>query len=216
MTDTRSIAELIDPTNSGQQLVDSWISAAANPVEKLPCTVAAGERCLTTLQVTTRSPLGAIAYHTGGLLVDHGWIRVLGAGGDRLGRSVADWNGFGAEQHRLPNALLIADDVLGGFFAQNGGRFDGQLGSVNYFAPDTLRWEDLECSYSDWMQWLFNGNLEQFYSQGRWPNWREDAVALHGDRGILVYPFPSCEGPPFAERTRGDVPLEELWRMWIP
>jgi Protein of unknown function DUF2625 len=186
MTDTRSIAELIDPTNSGQQLVDSWISAAANPVEKLPCTVAAGERCLTTLQVTTRSP------------------------------SVADWNGFGAEQHRLPNALLIADDVLGGFFAQNGGRFDGQLGSVNYFAPDTLRWEDLECSYSDWMQWLFNGNLEQFYSQGRWPNWREDAVALHGDRGILVYPFPSCEGPPFAERTRGDVPLEELWRMWIP
>jgi len=35
---------------------------------------------LVAVQVTTRSPMGAIIYETGGILVDHGWIRILGSG----------------------------------------------------------------------------------------------------------------------------------------
>src|SRR5690606_41618744 len=36
------------------------------------------------LQVTVRSTLGALALHTGGVLVDGGWLRIIGGGGAGL------------------------------------------------------------------------------------------------------------------------------------
>jgi hypothetical protein len=64
-------------------LIDSWINDAANDVRVVPTDRGRGEETLQALQVTTRSPLGAVALETGGLLVDHGWVRILGAGGKR-------------------------------------------------------------------------------------------------------------------------------------
>src|SRR5947208_16506614 len=78
-TTHRRLDELIDKKEPGIELVRSWIRAATNPVEELRVERADGERALVALQVTSRSPMGAIALETGGLLVDHGWIRVLGA-----------------------------------------------------------------------------------------------------------------------------------------
>ena len=43
------------------------IRAAKNPVEELKVERSAGERALLALQVTSRSPMGAIALETGGL-----------------------------------------------------------------------------------------------------------------------------------------------------
>ncbi|MFB7198264.1 DUF2625 family protein [Streptomyces sp. NPDC056240] len=40
----------------------------------LPGDVNEGRRCLLQMQVTGRSALGALALHTGGLLVDNGWL----------------------------------------------------------------------------------------------------------------------------------------------
>ena len=45
---------------------------ATNPVEVLPPVEANRKPALVAVQVTTRSPLGAIIYDTGGILVDHG------------------------------------------------------------------------------------------------------------------------------------------------
>ncbi|UUU44910.1 DUF2625 domain-containing protein [Streptomyces sp. NBC_00162] len=44
----------------------------------LPGDINEGRRCLLQMQVTGRSVLGALALHTGGLLVDDGWVRVFG------------------------------------------------------------------------------------------------------------------------------------------
>ena len=87
-TKVRSLDELIDRKQPGIELVRSWIRAAKNPVEELKAERSAGERALVGLQVTSRSPMGAIALETGGLLVDHGWIRVLGGGHRRLPRPI--------------------------------------------------------------------------------------------------------------------------------
>src|SRR5436190_274361 len=65
-------------------LVKRWIDQAANAVTTLPADAKGGERALAALDVTERSVLGALAVHTGGLSIDHGWLRVLGgAAGSR-------------------------------------------------------------------------------------------------------------------------------------
>ena len=210
----KSIADLVNHSEPGMALVRSWIAEAKNRVEELRCSTADGERALLTLQVTTFSPLGALAFESGGLLVDGGWLRILGAGCPRLPRALDVWNQFeGTAARRFPGTLLVGDDVLGGFFAMNGNAFPAPMGRVFYLAPDTLDWQDLELGYSEWLHWAFVGDLARFYDGSRWPGWEGDVAALPGDRGISVFPFLWAKGPPVAERQRRPVPLEELWNL---
>lgn len=210
----RTLAELVDATDPGWPVVTEWIADATNHVEVLPVDPQAGERALLAIQVTTRSPLGAIAYSTGGILVDHGWIRVLGGGHARLPRDLGTWNFADDRTPRLANAMLVADDVSGGFFAINGGAFEGPLGSVFYLAPDTLEWEDLERGYSGFLQFLFEGDLARFYEGQRWSGWADEVASTPGDRAFSVYPFLCVEeGGPIEARSRKAVPIDKLWRL---
>src|SRR5690349_17982363 len=136
--------------------------------------------------------MGAIIYYTGGILVDHGWIRILGSGNRKLPRSLSDWNVGRSikENGERPGFLLIADDVVGGFFALNGGALGPKPGDVFYYAPDTLRWKSLNRGYTDFINFCFNGDLNQYYSTLRWPGWEEDIAKLSGDRAMSIYPFP--------------------------
>jgi Protein of unknown function DUF2625 len=211
----RSLSELVNLSEPGIELVRQWMMSAANAIELLPCERRAGEETLSALQVTTRSPMGAIAYETGGILVDRGWLRILGAGSPRLPRSIAGWNRLAAEpsMHRLPRAILVADDAVGGFFAVNGGGLAGEPGNVFYLAPDTLRWEDTKLGYSDWLHWTFAGDLQKFYANARWLKWEMDVASLGGEQAVSIYPFLFAEGPPVSERSRRPVPIEELWGL---
>jgi hypothetical protein len=89
--------------------------------------------------------MGAIIYETGGILVDDGWVRILGSGSAALNRDLMTWN-----KDKQNNFLLVADDVLGGFFAINAGAFGPEsIGKIFYFSPDNLQWEATNKSYSD-------------------------------------------------------------------
>jgi hypothetical protein len=211
----RALEELVTTPDPAWPLVQSWIAVASNPVDVLPVDREAGDAALLQLQVTTRSPMGAIVYQTGGLLVDHGWLRILGSGNSRLPRSLPGWNEGKAPSPpgASPPFLLIADDVVGGFFAINGGGLSGNLGNVHYFAPDSLDWQDLESSYSDFVVFALSGDLERFYEDARWPSWRGEVADLPGDRAFSVYPFMWADGPPIADRSRRPVPVTELWDL---
>lgn len=63
---------LSTPKSLPGQMSSSGLRNAKNPVEVLPVNGADRESALLALQVTTRSPMGAIVYETGGLLIDHG------------------------------------------------------------------------------------------------------------------------------------------------
>src|SRR5262249_10892670 len=106
----RPVQELINADDSAWPLVQEWVAAAVRPVEVLPPSEAR-EEALYQTQVTTRSPMGAVVYETGGILIDGGWLRVLGSGHSRLTRTLPGWNG-----ERADGYLLVADDVVGGFF----------------------------------------------------------------------------------------------------
>lgn len=63
-----------------------------NEIEILPKDSIQADSALFRTQVTTRSPMGAIIYETGGILVDNGWIRILGSGSEKLKRNFPEWN----------------------------------------------------------------------------------------------------------------------------
>jgi hypothetical protein len=188
-------------------MLQQWISHATNEIELLACDQTAGEQALLALQVTTRSPMGALAYSTGGLLVDGGWMRVLGAGCARLPRSIAGWNG------RLPGAMLVGDDAIGGFFAVNGGALNGASGHVHYFAPDTLAWESMNIGYSDWLRWICAGDVATYYAKSKWTSWRDEVANLSGDSAFSFYPPLFTKADSIDDRSRRVVPLAELWNF---
>lgn len=139
---------------------------------------------LLEVQITTHSTMGAVAYETGGILVDDGWLRFLGSGHPKLTRTLP-----GRNRGRANGIYLIADDVVGGFFAMNGGAFDGDRGDIWYWAPDSLEWESLDLGYTDLLQWSLTKKLAEFYAALRWPTWKEVVAQLVGDRCFSFYPF---------------------------
>ena len=198
-------------------LVRQWIAAASNRVEVLPVSQGDRARALEEIQVTIRSPMGAIVYETGGLLIDGGWLRVLGSGHPRLPRTVSGWNRGRTwlDGEPAPPLLVVADDVIGGSFAINGGALDGPSGLVHHFAPDALQWESLEMGYSEFVQWTLRGDLEKFYEGHRWPEWPAEVSNLPGDEAFSIYPFLWAQGPPIGERSRRAVPMAELWGLQL-
>lgn len=181
----RSLKELINTEDPGWPLVQEWIADARNHVEVLDGDRVRGEEVLLYLQVTTHSPMGAIALETEGILIDHGWLRFLGSGHEWMRGNLQSWN----SGNLLKGGLVIAHDALVGFFALNGGAFPGKPGTAFYFAPDTLTWEPTSKSYSDLLTWALSGDLKIFYGNLRWPSWENELATLTGDQGISIYPF---------------------------
>jgi hypothetical protein len=128
----RPVEELINDKEPGWPIVKGWIDSAKNKVEILPANIFDAKHALYYTQVSTRSPMGAIVYHTGGLLIDGGWIRILGSGSTKLKRSLPEWNKGKAykEYGMKPSFMLIADDAIGGFFLLNGGGLGDDPGKV--------------------------------------------------------------------------------------
>jgi hypothetical protein len=208
---SKTARELISD-DPAMPLIRSWLANNPRRIEILPCRPDHGEISLVALQVTTRSPLGAIGHETGGIFVDDGWIRVLGAGHIKLARTIAGWNGLpcDAGDAFLPGAMFVADDVIGGMFAVDVGALGAKRGNVCYFAPDSLAWEDTGLGYTDWLKWTFTGDLETFYEGSRWPTWRTEVPSLPGTHAYSIQPFPWLAGPPIAERDRRAIPMREL------
>jgi hypothetical protein len=176
-------------------LVRRWVEQATNPVSVLPADPAGGARVLEALAVTERSVLGALAVHTGGLSVDHGWLRVHG------GPALLGWS------EQIDDGLIVGHDVVAGFYA-----VDRRDGEVRYLAPDTLEWEGTEMGHAAWVHWTLTGELESFYASLRWPGWEEEVAALAPDTGLSLQPPPfSRDGRSVADVRRGPTPARELW-----
>ena len=182
---------------SAWPLVKRWIDQAANGVTTLPPDAEGGERALEALEVTERSVLGALAVHTGGLSIDHGWLRVLG------GPVLLEW------REQVPGGLIVGHDAVAGFYA-----VDKQDGEVRYLAPDTLEWEGTEMGHAAWVHWTLTGEIGAFYEALRWPGWEQESEALAPDAGLKVHPPPfTREGRVIADAARTATPMAELWAV---
>jgi hypothetical protein len=212
----RSVEELISKTDPGWILVEEWIKTAKNKVEVLPVDTSKARNALYKAQVTTRSPMGAVIYMTGGLLIDDGWIRILGSGSSKINRTLPDWNKGKSfkEFGENPSFLLIADDAIGGIYLLNGGGLGTDLGKVYYFSPDNLEYEPLGLSYTEFLHFCFDNDLDKFYEGSRWTNWRDEVSKLSGDDVFSFYPFLWAEeGKDINKNSRKAIPVEEQYNL---
>jgi hypothetical protein len=187
--------------SSAWDQISAAISEAPYPVQPLPPDRERAEAVLARLGMTTRSWLGAVVINTGVLMIDHGWLRVLGGGGGGLpGVAAAPETG----------RLVVAYDVLGGQFAWMPSE-TGAPPTVHYFGPDTLDWHDLKRGYGEWLHAMIAGALTRFYQSMRWPGWEAEVAALSPDQGLSVYPPPwSTEGTDISATSRRPAPLLQV------
>jgi len=212
----KSAEELIDKADPGWTTVEGWIKTAKNKVEVLPVDAVNAKEVLYKTQVTTRSTMGAVVFMTGGILVDDGWIRILGSGNSKFNRTLPDWNKNKSfkEFGEKPSFLLIADDAIGGFYLLNGGGLGKDLGKVYYFSPDNLEYEPLDITYSEFLGFCFNNDLDNFYDGNRWDGWRKEVSKLKGDQVYNFYPFLwTAEGSDINKNTRNVIPIEEQYSL---
>jgi hypothetical protein len=201
----RRIEDLINVEEPAIELIREWERKADVPCEILPPS-AERETVLHALQVTTHSTLGALAYETGGLLIDSGWLRILGSGHPRLTRTLSGWN-----SERAKDYLLVGDDAAGGFFAINGGALGSELGSVYYWAPDDLDWECLNLGFTDFVHAFLTSRIAAFFDTLRWSTWRADTQSLSGDQCFAFFPFLWTKEGSVEGSHRGIVPVSEAF-----
>jgi hypothetical protein len=208
----RTIDQLINREDPAWPVLKQWIDSANNNVEVLPADSSKAKEALYKTQVTTRSIMGAIVYCTGGILIENGWIRILGSGCDRMQRTLPDWNkGKAFKEFGDPPAfILVADDAVGGYFAINYGNFGSDIDSMYYLSPTDLKWQPLKINYEDFVWFCFMGNLKKFYSGTRWSTWQKDIQNLKADDVFHFYPpLWSVEGKDVEKSSRSAVPAEE-------
>ncbi|MFD0713026.1 DUF2625 domain-containing protein [Paenibacillus sp. GCM10027626] len=207
-----SVKELVDRKNHAWEEALDILNKGKNQYTIASREPDTAEDTLYRLQVSTRSYLGAVAYETGGIIIDHGWITLLGAGGSGVYGSLTSWNGLAEDisVHPLEGMLVVAYDAAGGFFALDTGRF-GRTGYIYYFAPDTLEWESTELAYSGFLSWLANGDLELFYQTFRWEGWQAEIKQLEPGQVFAYYPPLWSEEGSGETSSKAPVPVAEVW-----
>ena len=202
----RALSELVETDDPAWPEIEAAVAAASYSIEVLDADPGRADDELVKLQVTTRSWLGAVVHRTGGLVLDHGWLRVLGSGNAE--RHLAS---LSAVNDGLTGGIIVAQDVLGGQFAwvPTGGK-----PTIRYFAPDTLRWDDCEMGYGHWLAAMIGGGLTGFYETLRWHGWAEDIAGYRLDQAVSLWPPPwTKEGKDLNAVARRPVPMSEVMSM---
>ncbi|WP_316801317.1 DUF2625 domain-containing protein [Pedobacter frigidisoli] len=210
-----SLDKLINKTDPAWPLVQKWVEAAKNKVEVLPVDTAKANEVLYNAQMTTYATLGSVIYNTGGIMVDNGWIRILGSGSERLNRNIAEWNKGKTIKEYGDNVpyLLIADDAVGGFFAINYGGLGPDIKNVYYLEPNTLTWQPMGAGYGEFLIFCFDSDLSKFYKGLRWNNWNQFIGNLDGTKTYSFRPYLWQEGTDIDKCTRKLVGIEEMYRF---
>lgn len=162
----RTLDELLDREKPALPLLQEWIDdpAGNGGTLILPAAAVAADT-LVRLQVTTRSMLGTLAYETGGMSIADGLVRLLGSSAKRSIVRTAIIAGCPLDGS-YPDMIIVGDDVFGGLFALNGGRFGAERqGQVFHLAADDTVWVSLGVGHSDFIHWCLTGDLTALYAQ---------------------------------------------------
>jgi hypothetical protein len=184
------LIKLLENREEGWMLTRKLLDKSTNKVEILPTDDSASQQNLFLSQVSAKSALGSVILNTGGILIGDGWIRILGSGGNQMVRTIIAWNTgrIQLNKNNKPDVFLVADDAIGGIFALNGGGFGTDVGNIYYLPPDDLKWEPLDITYPQFLEFCASGEVAKFYSNLKWDSWESDLTKLSPDEVIDFFP----------------------------
>lgn len=128
------------------------------------------------------------------------YLRILGTS-DSAYESVFGFTKLFKEIYH-EDKYIIAHDVFGGLFATER--------TVQYFAPDTLAWEDLQMNYEQFIKWAVKGKIDKFYQPFLWNGADEVLSKVSPDEGVFVYPFFWAKECDINTATKKIVPFREI------
>lgn len=118
------------------------------------------------------SLLGTLLRKSDGMVLDRGWIRILGLTSQACGRTLAGWNdplGWRREWGGMAEAMLVfADDPAGNQFGINLG-MDGQGNwQVYRGCPVERTWTSLERTFGQWFHAVLADEHGAWYPEEDW------------------------------------------------
>lgn len=139
----------------------------------------------------------SVMENCGGIIIDN-WIRLYGCGQLNVIEKNKKYN----KENTVD--IILGEDIIGGLFALKDG-------FVYYFAPDALKWENLNIYYANYIDWLINSNegVNKFYELYRWDTWKDDVSNISLDDGISFYP-PLFTKYNINERSKKVIPMDEI------
>jgi hypothetical protein len=188
--------------------IDALVAGAAVQAELLPA------EAVPPIGVLPDPWLARMASAAGGILVDHGWLRMLGAGHPRIGDGLVGWNArLGGQplDPPLSDGLIVAYDAVGGFFSIFPDQAEPARSGVVYRSSEDEDWQALGLDYSTFLRWTLSGRLAQFSAASRWPGWEREVGEIPADQALMIYPPLGFEGPAIELRNRATVSARELW-----
>jgi Protein of unknown function DUF2625 len=213
----KTIKELVSSNDTSWNKILELKASARNIVEILPKDHGKAEAALIEAQLPANTFLGSIIYESGGILVDKGWIRILGSGCTRLNRSVPSWNkGKTTASTKIPYTfMLVADDVLGGMFAlKSDGKQSPDSCIVYYYGPNSLKWKATGFNYRTFISYCFSGSIKRFYDDFRWAGWEQEVSQMDGNQVISCFPLLWTRNALEQKSNRKIVTVQKQWEIY--
>jgi hypothetical protein len=190
------------------QAIKEMFEASARKIEIVENENPRSEAILEWAKIPQSQDLAAVVNYAEVITVDD-WIHVLGHGKGADGQTIFKLSSL-PKDDLLYDALVVATDVLGGLFAICVDKTDSSYGDVFYLQPECLEWEPTGFGYSEFLVWLAEDDLDEFYQNVRWEGWRAMSAHVGVDSAIRFTPdvwFKACD---FSASPRQIVPFKDV------
>lgn len=178
-----------------EALLLAVLNSADSSIEILPLSEERAAVCAESFGMDCSTLMGAAALTTGGIVADK-WVRIYGSGELDFAQKNEELTSFGK--------LLIGEDITGGLFGVE------RSGGISYFAPDTLRWEELGMSMESLIGFIASEEkLSVFYKALGFEHRQRLTERLTLSQGLMFAP------PIWAERNvKRSVRLVDMTKLF--
>ncbi len=205
-------------TENAWRKISANAAKATNNVRIIPTDTTRGAFALFRGKYELNSTLAAFVFNCGGMMVDNGWLRVIGSGSAEFNRGIVEWNNGKCKPDKDGvKFLMIADDVVGGFFAlylTPTSNFEKAM--VYYQGPNDREWVSTGLDYPAFLNFCFTGEVEMFYNNYHWTGWQEEIRMINNNQTISCYPEFWLEGAKDTKLKRRVIPVQRLWELYNP
>ena len=183
--------------------IKEMFSESDKKIDIIPGEINNGLSNLKASNVNENSTFGSIIKNSAGITIDN-WI-FLFAQKNKQNKGIIDYKENGNQ--------MVGYDAVGGIFSINLGKFNDGIGKLWYFSPIDLSWRNLEISYAEFIAWIAQSDLDEFYDFVPKNELQENCEELKMGKAILFYPLLCSDEFSIATASKVIVSFDELYKI---